>query len=371
MSALRIGIVCYPTLGGSGVIAAEVGLALAGRGHHVHFVGAGLPSRLTEPLPPRVRFHPVPVRDYPVFPSVPYGMALASALVAVAEREGLDLVHAHYAVPHAASAWMAREVLAERGAPPPALVTTLHGTDITLVGADEAYLPITRHALLHSDAVTAVSAWLRDETRAQLDLPDLAVEVIPNFVDTARFRPRPRTGPPVLLHASNQRPVKRLAAVVDVFARVAVQRDVQLVVLGDGPDRPAAEAALARRDLADRVRWVGERADPAPILADADVFLLPSATESFGLVALEALACGVPVVASAVGGLPEVVPEGAGFLVPPDDLDQMAARVLALLDDPALHARFAAAGRAHAERFAPDAAVDRYEALYRSLVAGR
>jgi glycosyltransferase involved in cell wall biosynthesis len=401
---LRIGITCNPTAGGSGIVATGIGLEMARRGHHVHFVCTDLPRRLPALLPDRVRFHPVRAREYPVFPTVPYSLALASMLVAVTRAEGLDIIHAHYAVPHATSAWMAREVLGD-GAP--WIVTTLHGTDITLVGSDDSYLPITRHSILKSDALTAPSASLRVDTYARLGLDPASVpiEVVPNFVDTERFHPGFRRGAPppgfrrgapppgsrrgapppgfrrgapppgsgevapVIVHASNFRPVKRIADVVRIFARVAADRPARLLLIGDGPDRPAAEAQIAALGLTDRVRLVGEQDDVSALLRGCAAFLLPSERESFGLAALEALASGVPVVASAVGGLPEVVLDGeTGFLCAPDDLEGMAARVGALLDDPGLRRTLGAAARADAvARFRLEPTVDRYEALYRRL----
>lgn len=355
---MKIGITCYPTFGGSGIVATELGLALARRGHGVHFICTDLPRRL-EPLP-HVRFHPVHPKTYPVLPHVPYELALTSAMVSVAQREGLDLLHAHYAVPHATSAWMAREVLGPGG---PKVVTTLHGTDITLVGADPSYLPVTRHSIAASDAVTAPSAFLARETRARFDL-DVPITVIPNFVDTDAYRPGTPTD--TIVHVSNFRPVKRVDRVVDVFARVVARRPARLLLVGDGPERPAIEAMLRARSLPASI--VGDQVDVAAKLRDCAVFLLPSETESFGLAALEALASGVPVVASAVGGLPEVVRHGeTGFLVPPDDLDAMAARTVEILDG--RHPGMAATARADAiARFHPDPLVDQYESLFRHLV---
>lgn len=379
--SLSIGITCYATFGGSGIVATEVGLAMARRGHKVHFIGAELPGRLTLPTD-NVRFHAVRALEYPLFPQTPYSLALASRIVEVARTEGLDLVHAHYAVPHATSAWMAREVLG--GALP--VVTTLHGTDITLVGTDPSYLPITRHSVIQSDAVTAPSEYLRRETWTRLDLDPHAVpiEVIPNFVDTESYRPRlpgeqrlvelfgPRGAElPVLVHVSNFRPLKRLDRVVEIFARVADR--ALLLLVGDGPEREPTERLLEQRGLRDRVRLVGEQEHVAPLVRECAVFLLPSTTESFGLAALEALSSGVPVVASGVGGLPEVVRHGeTGFLVPPDDVDGMAAAVALLLDDPDRRRLMGQTARADAvARFQLDGLIDRYAALYARLTGDR
>lgn len=382
--SLSIGITCWPTVGGSGVVATEIGHAMARRGHRVHFICTEAPRRLDRSVE-NVAFHPVRAPDYPVFPQVPYALALTSAMVSVATREGLDVLHAHYAVPHATSAWMAREVLKDRIR----LVTTLHGTDITLVGSDESYLPITRHSIVESDAVTAPSAFLRDETHARFDLsPDaVPIEVIPNFVDARTWRPldgerRPRLRAlfgaqvertPVLVHVSNFRPVKRVDRVVEVFERVVAARPALLLLVGEGPDRPAIEEDLRRRGLLRRTALVGDQGRTEELLRECAVFLLPSVTESFGLAALEALASGVPVVASAVGGLPEVVRDGqTGFLCPPDDVGGMAARVLALLDAPERHRAMAAAARADAvQRFQAGPAIDRYEAIYERVLAQR
>lgn len=375
---LSIGVLCYATFGGSGVVATEIGLAMARRGHRVHFVGSEPPFRLgSTTLPDGVAFHRVRPLDYPLFPQTPYTLALASALVEVARRERLDLVHAHYAVPHAAAAWMARDVLDGRLG----VVATLHGTDITLVGTDPAYLPVTRHAILKSDLVTAPSAFLARETHERFDLsPErVPVEVVPNFVDTAVYRPfegpRLRTTAlfgeraarvPVVGHVSNFRPLKRIDRVVEVFARVAATRDALLLLVGDGPERPAAERWVLERGLGDRVRFVGAREEVAPWVRECAVFLLPSETESFGLAALEALASGVPVVAHATGGLPEVVRDGVtGFLVAPGDVEALAARLGALLDDPARRGAMGRAARADAvERFDREPLVDRWERLY-------
>jgi N-acetyl-alpha-D-glucosaminyl L-malate synthase BshA len=377
---LRVGVVCFSTFGGSGVVAAEVAMSLARRGHAVHVFSDDLPGRL-DPAQAGITFHRVAPPDYPQLRHSPYTLALTSAIVEVSRRERLEVVHAHYALPHAVSAHLAREVLAADPtgrAAAPRLVTTLHGTDITLVGSDPSFLPLTRFTITASDAVTTPSAWLARATHETLGVPArVAIEVIPNFVDADRFRPaaepRPLPGAPVVVHVSNFRPVKRVGDVVEVFARLRAQRPVRLRLVGDGPDRPAIEARAAALGLGAEVELLGERVDLPAVLREADLFLLPSETESFGLAALEAMASGVPVIASAVGGLPEVIPDGeVGFLCPLGDVEAMAEAARRLLDDPSLHARQAVAARRLAEtRYRVEPAVDRYVAVYRRVLAER
>jgi N-acetyl-alpha-D-glucosaminyl L-malate synthase BshA len=365
---LRIGVVCYPTYGGSGVIATEVGIGMAERGHAVHFIGYDEPRRLRSH--PNVAFHGVEVRDYPVFHHPPYILALASRIVDVATWHGLDIIHVHYAIPHATAAIMARQVLQGDGAATlPRIVTTLHGTDITVVGSDPGYLPITRHALRESDAVTVPGPWLGDETRRRLAMPNLAIDIIPNFVDALHFKPSEvadATHEPLLVHVSNFRPVKRVCDVVDTFARAAEATGAALVMVGDGPDRPLAEARVRHHGLQGRVRFAGRQDDFVDVLQRATAFILPSETESFGVAALEAMACGVPVIASATGGLPELVVDGeTGFLAPIGDIDAFAAAFVRLSTDAALRATMGAAARARAAQvFGREAALDQYEGLY-------
>jgi N-acetyl-alpha-D-glucosaminyl L-malate synthase BshA len=393
---LSIGITCYPSVGGSGIIATEVGLAMAARGHRVHFITNEVPARLDArnavgPVPAEgyllaenVWFHPVVARDYPVFPNPPYALALASSMVSVATAQNLDVLHVHYAIPHATSAWMAGEVL---GPKRPRIITTLHGTDITLVGADPSYLPITRHSVLKSDAVTAPSNFLRDETWSRLNLSpaEVPIEVIANFVDVMRFRPlapgAERThlcrifgsevaDLPVLVHVSNFRAVKRVPDVVRAFAKVVAQRPARLLLIGEGPERPAVAALVAELGLSDRVRMLDTTDDLEGVLRECSVFVLPSETESFGLAALEALASGVPVVASNVGGLPEVLRPETGTLVPLGDVSALAAAVLDLLSDSRLPAARLAARADVMARFRHEPLTAQYEALYRRVVAG-
>ncbi len=377
---LNIGITCFPTFGGSGVIASDVGLAMAARGHRVHFIARDLPVRLRGGHA-GVLFHEVAELDYPVLEhSGTYPLALASKMIDVALHEHLDILHVHYAVPHATAAWMAAQVLGPKA---PRVVTTLHGTDITLVGRDPSLLPITRFSILQSDAVTTPSEALRQETYANLDIPeDFPLEVIPNFVDTRRFTPQRKRavlrglfpsfseGEGVLFHVSNFRPVKRIADVVDIFRRVAAQQPARLVLVGDGPDRTHAERQVREAGLSQRVVFLGKQDSFEEVLAAADVFVLPSASESFGLAALEAMACGVPVVASNVGGLPEVVEHGVtGFLAPVGDTDAMASHVLTLLKEKAVWKECSVRARGVVEaRYQPEPAVAKYEAVYHRVL---
>jgi N-acetyl-alpha-D-glucosaminyl L-malate synthase BshA len=371
---LSVGVACFSTFGGSGVIAAEVATSLAHRGHRVHVFSDAPPGRLDRSHD-GVAFHRVEAPAYPQLGHDLYTLALASKIIDVARREGLDVVHAHYALPHAVSAELARQVLAaERPASAPRVVTTLHGTDTTLVGIDPTFLPLTRFSVLGSDAVTVPSLWLAEVTRRNLDLPPaLSIDVVPNFVDTSRFEPTdsPPAAPPVIVHVSNFRALKRVTDVVRVFAIVRASRPARLRLVGDGPERAAVEALARSLGVAGDVELVGERDDLPASLTDAAVFLLPSETESFGLAALEALSCGVPVVASRVGGVPEVVPDGeVGFLHAVGDCAGMAASTLRLLDDPGLRARLGRAARAHAEaHFRAPPVVDRYEAIYARVLA--
>ena len=322
-----------------------------------------------------VTFHRVEAPAYPQLGHDLYTLALASKIIDVARRDGLDVIHAHYALPHAVSAELARQVrAAEAPGRAPRVVTTLHGTDTTLVGIDPTFLPLTRFSVLGSDAVTAPSAWLAETTRRNLDLPvGFALDVVPNFVDTERFAPAPPStpAPPVIVHVSNFRPLKRVGDVVRVFARVRAAHDVRLRLVGDGPDRAATQALARAHGVAQDVELLGEREDLPALIADAAAFLLPSETESFGLAALEALSSGVPVVASRVGGLPEVVRDGEdGFLHAVGDCDAMAASVARLVSEPALRARFGATARARAlSDFRTEPAVDRYEAIYQRVLS--
>ncbi len=372
---MRIGITCYPTFGGSGVVATELGLALAKRGDDVHFISYALPSRLNI-LHERVHFHEVTVTSYPLFDAYPpYTLALATKMAEVAAYEKLDILHVHYAIPHAISAFLATQILQSRLK----VVTTLHGTDITLVGRDESYLPITKFGIEVSDGVTAVSEWLRQETATHF-ATDKRIDVIPNFVDPERFRRNDGAfchmfgdmGDRFLCHISNFRPVKRVMDVVEVFARVAVQVPSRLVMLGDGPDRSRAEAYCREHGLRDRVLFLGNVPKLQEVLGGCDLLLLPSESESFGMAALEAMASEVPVITTSSGGLPEVVSEGeTGYLLPIGDVDGMAARAIEILRDDDLHRRMGRRGRELAiERFDEDRIVPRYRELYERVIGG-
>jgi N-acetyl-alpha-D-glucosaminyl L-malate synthase BshA len=378
VALVRIGITCYPTYGGSGAVATELGLELARRGHEIHFISCASPFRLRG-FAERVTFHEVTQLDYPLFEqSSPYALALAVKQHEVAKREQLDLMHAHYAIPHAATAWLAKQMLEDEDLSLK-IVTTLHGTDITLVGQDPSYHTLTKFSIEKSDAVTAVSAYLRDETYRAFGCGQCDVRVIPNFISTADYHPplddgfRRRlapTGHRVLVHVSNFRPVKRVGDVVKIFAAVRKKTPATLVLVGDGPDRDAAEQDVDTLGLRRDVRFLGKVENVGDVLRGADLFLLPSSTESFGLAALEAMACGVPVIASAVGGIPEVVDDGkTGYLAPPGDVTTMADRALRVLENPAAQARMKEAALARALDFAADKVVPRYEALYQEVLA--
>jgi N-acetyl-alpha-D-glucosaminyl L-malate synthase BshA len=373
---MRIGISCYPTYGGSGIVATELAMALASRGDEVHVVSYALPSRLSL-VSPRVFFHEVGVPHYPLFEYPPYSLALATKLVEVARHHDLDLVHVHYAVPNAVSAVLARQILAPRPLP---VVTTLHGTDITLVGNDPNYLETTRFGILESDAVTAVSAALRDQTYEQLGLCK-PIDVVPNFIDPARFaearkgpgaRRWAREGEKVMVHISNFRPVKRVLDVVEVFRRTLEHVPARLLLVGDGPDRVQAELRCRELGICHAITFLGSLPLIEEVLVGADLFLLPSESESFGLAALEAMACHVPVIATSVGGLPEVVAHGeTGFLYPVGDVDSMADAAIRILQDDELRGRLGRAARRRAlEHFDQDRVVGRYREIYQRVMAG-
>ena len=374
---MKIGITCYPTYGGSGAVATELGIALASRGHEVHFISYAHPFRLPKYLP-GVYFHEVDVGRYPLFEYPPYDLALAVRMHEVTLAHGLDLLHVHYAIPHATSAWIAREMLARNGRDLQ-VVTTLHGTDITLVGQDPSYNAITKFSIEKSDGITAVSQYLKRETYAAFGCTACDVEVIYNFIDPELYdRSRYQTtlreqvadGKRIVMHVSNFRAVKRVRDVVRVFA--ALRREVPsvLVMVGDGPDRVAAEQEARTLGVQSECFFLGKIDMVAPLLASADLFLLPSQSESFGLSALEALACGVPVVGSDAGGLPEVVREGVtGALRAVGDVDGMAAAAIEITGDAERWRAMSEAAAADArERFAERDIVAQYEAYYERVL---
>ena len=375
---MKIGITCYPTYGGSGVVATELGIELAARGHEVHFITYRQPFRLTG-RERGISYHEVPVPSYPLFEYPPYDLALATRMSEVGEYYELDLLHVHYAIPHSVSALLARQMLAARGRKLP-FVTTLHGTDITLVGQDRSYLPVTRFAIEESDGVTAISAYLRDETEREFGV-GRPIEVVPNFVNCDLYVPlgveeraagRARFAPShskLLLHLSNFRPVKRVRDVVEVFARVANELDAHLLMVGDGPERSNAEYRVHELGLQGRVHFLGKQDEVHRLLPLADLMLMPSQLEAFGLAALEAAACRVPTIATRQGGVPELITDGVnGRLLPVGDVEGMAAAAVSLLQDEAELERMAGAARVDAQqRFCTTRIIPRYEAFYRAI----
>ena len=372
---MRIGIVCYPTFGGSGVVATELGLALADEGHIVHFITYDRPVRLGTRTA-NVFYHEVRVSDYPLFDYQPYELVLTSKLVDVVKHERLDLLHVHYAIPHASAAWMAQQILAAQGIRIP-FITTLHGTDITLVGRDPSFEPVITFAIEHSDAVTAVSASLRKDTYEHFPVKR-EIEVVPNFIRMERYAmgsdPALRkrfapNGEKLLVHVSNFRPVKRVQDVMSAFLGVRKQIPTRLLLIGDGPDRQLIEAQCRANGICDDVCFLGKMTDPEAIVASCDLFVLASEAESFGLAALEAMACGVPVVSTDVGGTSEVVENGvAGLLNPLGDVAAMTANALKILSDPETLARFRAGALRSAARFDLPKVLPRYEELYHEVV---
>jgi N-acetyl-alpha-D-glucosaminyl L-malate synthase BshA len=375
---VRIGITCYPTYGGSGAVATELGIALAARGHEVHFITYQQPFRLPS-FQPRIYFHEVDVGRYPLFEYPPYDLALAVRMHEVVRSHKLDLLHVHYAIPHATSAWIAREMLEQSGSGI-RIITTLHGTDITIVGQDPSFHAITKFSIEKSDRLTAVSQYLRDETVRAFGCAGCDVNVIHNFIDGAVYdrakypstiRAQMGGERRVLMHISNFRPVKRVRDVVRIFARVVESVPSVLVMVGDGPDRVYAENEARELGVDKSVFFLGRLDTVAPLLADADIFLLPSQNESFGLSALEALASGVPVIAASSGGIVEVVRHGeTGVLCPVGDVDGMARGAIEILRDRDRWATMSATAAEDARaRFGLDQIVGQYEALYRDALA--
>jgi N-acetyl-alpha-D-glucosaminyl L-malate synthase BshA len=372
---VNVGITCYPTYGGSGIVATELGLELATRGHEVHFISYANPIRL-DPGIPRIRYHEVEVSTYPLFEYPPYCLALASRMAEVAEAYNLDLMHVHYAIPHSISAMLAQQMLAPKRRLP--FVTTLHGTDITLVGTDRSYFPITKFSIEKSNGITSISEYLRRRTVEVFDVPN-EIRVIKNFVNCDLYHPDNEKkgaaayapgGEKLLIHLSNFRPVKRVFDCIRILAEVCKKVPAHLLMVGDGPDRGPAEH-LARELKVDRhVSFLGKQSHVERLIPLAHVLLMPSELESFGLVSLEAMACGVVPVATRVGGVPELITDGEdGFLEPVGDIAAMSARVIALLTDDTLQYRMAKTGRWNAaERYCPDKILPLYEKYYRDVI---
>lgn len=368
---MRIGIVCYPTFGGSGVLATELGKALANKNHQVHFITYQQPVRLSE-FNANIFYHEVRVPTYPLFDYPPYETALSSTMVDVIVNNHIDLLHVHYAIPHASAAYMAKKILEKQGKYIP-VITTLHGTDITLVGRDKTFAPVVTFSINESDAITAVSHNLRDETYKNFKI-EKEIEVIQNFVDVSRFRKKPidafrrviaPEGEKIILHASNFRKIKRVGDVVRIFSEVNKQVPSKLLFVGDGPERSAAESLCRDLGLCDDMRFVGKQEQIEEILAIADLFLLTSDYESFGLAALEAMAAGVPVISTNAGGLPEINIDGkTGYLGNVGDIKTMSERAIQLLSDDNLLEEFKNNAAAQARNFDIQSIVPKYESLY-------
>jgi N-acetyl-alpha-D-glucosaminyl L-malate synthase BshA len=372
---MKIGITCYPTYGGSGIVASELGKELAARGHTVHFISTSLPTRLTE-LSELIHFHEVEMLDYPLFEYLPYDMALATKQFEVALEEQLDVLHVHYAIPHSISAYLAREMLRPQRYLP--VITTLHGTDITLVGRDRSYLPITRFGIEQSDGVTAVSQYLSRATCETFGV--CRINVIPNFINGHDYARRPDRrlleqyapdGEKLIVHVSNFRPVKRATDCVEIFALIADKMKANLIMVGDGPERACVEWQVRKHQLSNRVHCVGKQPRIADYLSMADLLLLPSELESFGLAALEAMACEVPVIASRVGGLPEVIEDGkTGFMLEMGDVEAMARTALKILQSDNLRREMGRQARASAlGRFSTEKIIPMYEDYYQQILA--
>jgi N-acetyl-alpha-D-glucosaminyl L-malate synthase BshA len=372
---MRIGITCYPTYGGSGVVATELGQELAARGHEIHFISYAPPVRM-KLAEPNVYFHEVEVTTYPLFDHPPYALALATRMLETFELQSLDLLHVHYAIPHSVSAFLARSMAAPRRLP---FITTLHGTDITLVGSNREYLPITRFSIEQSDGVTAISRYLQRKTIEEFDIRR-SIEVIPNFVncdiyrrsdaDPLRAQIAP-AGEPILMHLSNFRPVKRVTDAVEIFALVRARMPAKLVMIGDGPERSAAEYLTSKKGLQKDVHFLGKQDSIHEKLGSADLFLLPSQLESFGLAALEAMACEVPVIATNVGGVPEVVENGVdGYLLEPGDVAGAARHAIEILSRADRGREMGRRARANAEKkFSASRIIPHYENLYQRVIS--
>ncbi len=372
---MRIGIVCYPTFGGSGVLATELGLGLARKGHDIHFITYNQPVRLSR-FQENVTLHEVEPMDYPLFDYIPYESSLASKLVDVVKYANLDLLHVHYAIPHASVAYLAKKILITQNIYIP-VVTTLHGTDITLVGHDKSFAPVVAFGIEKSDGVTAVSQYLKVATE-KLFRVKKDIRVIYNFVDLNRFRRVPKDhfrkaiapeGEKIIAHISNFRKVKRVEDVMHTFMEIRKKMPAKLLLLGDGPERANLERYCRQQQLCDDVRFLGKQEAVEEILAVSDLFLIPSENESFGLAALEAMACEVPVISSNTGGLPEVNIDGVtGFLCPIGDIACMSQKAIALLSNPDMHRQFCQQALAQAQRFSIDTILPEYEAFYQEVL---
>jgi N-acetyl-alpha-D-glucosaminyl L-malate synthase BshA len=371
---MNIGITCYPTYGGSGVVATELGKALAERGHSIHFISYAIPMRLNGYMD-NVHYHEVEMMNYPLFDFPLYTLALASKMVEVATYEKLDIFHCHYAIPHATSAYLAKQMLGRDVK----VITTLHGTDITLVGLDPSFLPVMKFSIEQSDGVTAVSRSLREQTATHYGIHK-EIEVIPNFVDTARYTRRvesevrkscARGGEKILVHTSNFRPVKRVQDVIRIFKLVLERVPSKLLLIGDGPDRSQCEFLARELGIAEHIKFLGKQSDLVDILSAADLFLMPSQSESFGLSALEAMSCEVPVISSSAGGLPELVVHGiTGYIAEMGDIDRMARYAIELLSNSAKHRRFAEEARKRALEFDSSMIIPLYERYYEKVLHG-
>lgn len=374
---MKIGIVCYPTFGGSGVVATELGKALAANGHQIHFITYSQPARL-DFFSENLYYHEVTISKYPLFDFPPYELALASKLVDVVRFEKLDILHVHYAIPHASAAFMAKQILATYGIHIP-VVTTLHGTDITLVGKDASYSPVVTFSINQSDGVTAVSQNLKEETLGHFDIKR-EIRVIPNFIDLSRFSLKPRQhfkqaiapgDERVLVHTSNFRKVKRTMDVIRIFKEVQEKIPSKLLMVGDGPERTNAEQLSRELGVANDIRFLGKQDAIEEILSVSDLFLIPSGSESFGLAALEAMACKVPVISSNTGGLPELNVDGVtGFLSDVGDVDTMAAHAIHILEDNERLAKFKEAALARASDFQLANIMPLYEQYYQEVIDG-
>jgi L-malate glycosyltransferase len=376
---MNIGITCYPTYGGSGIVGSELGRELAKRGHTVHFICSALPTRVTE-LGDNIHFHEVEIFNYPLFEYPPYDLALAVKMTDVALDVKLDLLHVHYAIPHSISAFLAREMSSDLTYLP--IVTTLHGTDITLVGADRSYLPITRFGILRSDGVTSISQYLRRETCQVFDIKENVIEVIPNFIDPNYYYRRPNEallgkyapdGEKLVVHVSNFRPVKRITDCIRIFAALQSKVKARLVMVGDGPEKSQGEWLARQLGVSKDVLFVGKQHAIVDYLSIADLLLLPSETESFGLAALEAMACEVPVIASNVGGLPEVIADGeTGYLAEVGDVETMAKYGVKILSSDTLQRKMGNFGRQVAiEKFSTDKIIPMYIKYYENIISGK